>query len=280
MNQVLLAVLTLALQTPQMQVHQDVSYYDGADRDPQKHSLDLYLPGGAKDYPLIVFVHGGAWSRGDKALYARAATGLLESNFVSEGIGVAIMNYRLSPQVKHPEHARDVARAVAWAHRNSKTHGWDARKILLMGHSAGAHLASLVAVDPRFLEEQDLKTNVIRGVIAISGIYDLTRTGVVGQFIYEPVFGLAPEDLKDASPALRINSRPPPFLLLHAENDYPTADYQARWFKRALEAARGEATARMVPGQGHVDILTSLVVSGGVVLSEVNNFLNRVVSRN
>lgn len=279
MNQVLLAVLALALQSPSMQTHRDVSYYDGADRDAQKHSLDLYLPNGAKKFPLIVFVHGGAWSRGDKAFYGRAS-GMLESTFVSDGIGVAIVNYRLSPQVRHPEHARDVARAVAWVHRNSQKYGWDPQKIFLMGHSAGAHLTSLVAVDPRFLQEQGLKTNVIRGVIAISGIYDLTRTGVAGQFIYEPVFGLSPEDLKAASPALRINSKPPPFLLLHAENDYPTADYQVRWFKRALESAKGEATSRMVPGQGHVDILTSLVVSGGMVLSEVNSFLKRVASRN
>jgi acetyl esterase/lipase len=279
MNQVLLAVLTLALQTPQMQTHRDVSYYNGADRDLQKHSMDLYLPAGAKDYPLIVFVHGGAWTRGDKALYGRAS-GLLETTLIRDGVGIAIVNYRLSPRVKHPEHARDVARAVAWVHKNSQKYGWDPKKIFLMGHSAGAHLTSLVAVDPSYLREQGLNTNVIRGVIAISGIYDLTRTGVMGQFIYEPAFGLAPDDLKQASPALRINSRPPPFLLLHAENDYPTADNQVRWFKNALESAKGEATARMVPGQGHVDILSSLVVSGGVVLTEVSTFLKRVVSRN
>src|SRR5262245_20984826 len=82
----------------------DVAYYTGADADPVRHKLDLYLPEGAKDYPVLVFVHGGTWRSGRKERYAP-----LGRVFARQGIGTVVINYRLSPQVKHPAHVQDVA---------------------------------------------------------------------------------------------------------------------------------------------------------------------------
>ena len=91
-----------------------------AEADPKKHLLNLYLPQSEPTFPLAMFVHGGSWRRGDKDDRA-AAYAMLGRNLARDGIGVAVINYRLSPQVRHPEHAQDVARAVAWARRPGLT---------------------------------------------------------------------------------------------------------------------------------------------------------------
>src|SRR5262245_25453910 len=101
----------------------DVPYYEGAGADKVKNKLDLYLPKGKNEFPVLFFVHGGAWSYGDKnsifGLYQRFAT-----FWARQGVGTVVTNYRLSPGVKHPEHIKDVARAFAWTARNiGKYHG-------------------------------------------------------------------------------------------------------------------------------------------------------------
>src|SRR5262245_62590551 len=98
--------------TYSVQTVKDVVYYDGPDQHKVKHKLDLYLPKGHKDYPVLFFVHGGAWAHGDKNTFG--LYGLLGAAYARLGIGVVVTNYRLSPEVKHPEHVKDVARAFAW----------------------------------------------------------------------------------------------------------------------------------------------------------------------
>src|SRR5262245_48874078 len=87
----------------------DVTYSSAPGHDPVKHKLDLYLPDGLKDYPVVLFVHGGAWVRGDKNYLGVYRA--LGRSLARRGVGVAVTNYRLSPKVKHPEHVKDVARA-------------------------------------------------------------------------------------------------------------------------------------------------------------------------
>jgi acetyl esterase/lipase len=94
----------------------DVVYYDGEGRHKVKHKLDLYLPAGAKGFPVLLFVHGGAWLHGDKD-FGFGFYGSLAKVYARQGVGVAVTNYRLSPEVKHPEHVKDVARAVTHARK-------------------------------------------------------------------------------------------------------------------------------------------------------------------
>ena len=96
--------------------------------------------------PLVLFVHGGGWAVGDKAQYAAVGVRLARAGFV-----VAIVNYRLSPPAQHPAHAEDVARAVAWCYRQAPYYGADPERFYVIGHSSGAHLAALVALDPAYL---------------------------------------------------------------------------------------------------------------------------------
>src|SRR3954454_362280 len=155
----------------EVDVVKDVAYYDGKDADPVKHKLDLYLPQGKQDFPVLFFVHGGAWVLGDKSGHF-GLYNTLGRYYASQGIGVVVTNYRLSPGVKHPEHVKDVARAVVWTYKNVSKHGGNPDARVLIGHSAGASLVSLVTTDETYLKELGARTKIIKGLVSISGPYD------------------------------------------------------------------------------------------------------------
>ncbi len=206
----------------------DLAYFDGPGADPVKHRLDLYLPRDQKDFPVLFFVHGGAWQRGDKDQYL-GIFGLLGSLFARHGIGVVVTNYRLSPAVTHPEHVRDVARAFAWTVRNIARYGGRPDEIFLSGHSAGAHLAALLVTDEAYLKAEGTSAKDVRAVIALSGVYKLEDTW------FTSVFGRDPKVRARVSPLQLVKPGLPPFLLLYADKDFPGCDRQpARAFYQAL----------------------------------------------
>ncbi len=96
-----------------VQVIPNVVYFEGNEADKDKHKLDLYLPVGKKDFPVVFFIHGGAWTIGDRKQYIGLGRVLAR-----QGVGVVIPSYRLTPVVQHPGHIEDVARAFAWTHKN------------------------------------------------------------------------------------------------------------------------------------------------------------------
>ncbi|HJZ59149.1 MAG TPA: alpha/beta hydrolase, partial [Gemmataceae bacterium] len=96
----------------------NIAYRDDEDADPERHRLDVYAPQGQKGFPVLFFVHGGTWKSGNKNLYAA-----LGNTFARTGIGVVIINYRLSPKVVHPAHVEDVARAFAWTREHIREYG-------------------------------------------------------------------------------------------------------------------------------------------------------------
>ena len=159
-------------------VQPDLSYDLGspvpADQ-PAANSLDLYLPEGTqpKDRrPLAVYVHGGGWIRGDKANRIADKAAL----FTGAGYGFASVNYRLSPQdvfaldperIMFPDHPADVGEAIGWLDRNAARYGLDRRRILLVGHSAGAHLVSLVGTDPGYVRAHGVEPWQVIGAVAL-----------------------------------------------------------------------------------------------------------------
>ncbi len=191
----------------------DIVYYDGEGKDENKHKLDLYLPDGAKAFPVLFFVHGGAWVHGDRNTLGIYAT--LASVYVKQGIGVVVTSYRLSPAVKHPEHVKDVARAFAWTYKNIARYGGNPDKLFISGHSAGGHLVALLAADEQYLKAHELATRTIRGVVPISGVYDITDNLVPN------VFGSDEGSGKKASPLSYAKKGLPPFLIFYADKDLP-----------------------------------------------------------
>lgn len=251
----------------------NVSYYDGPDRDANKHRLDLFLPKGAQRFPTVIFVHGGAWQMGSKDGFLmlpghRAAD---HGNFFAEkGIAAVQVNYRLSPKVQHPEHIADVARSIAWVRRNIGKYGGDVDNIFIMGHSAGGHLVALAASDPKYLLAEGLTPHMIRGVIGVSGVYVLSGDLVAGgpppsdkptgaALFFAQVFGKDPAIHKQASPIAHVKKDMPPFLLAYADRDMMTLPAQAVAFHEALAAKGVQSKALLVTERSHQSILKSML---------------------
>jgi acetyl esterase/lipase len=268
----------------------NVAYYSGPGADDRRHRLDLFLPRGRHGYPVVVLVHGGAWMLGDKSccgLYSAVGDFL-----ASQGVGVVLPNYRLSPGVKHPEHIKDVARAVAWTKRHIADHGGDPDRLFLAGHSAGGHLVALLATDDSYLKAEGLSLGDLKGVIAVSGVYRIpagkfdttlggatplafrvdevaplrgdgddggkpwTRSGLpLSVNVFGPAFGDDPAVRAAASPINHVSPGLPPFLLLNAENDLPTLPDMAKDFADALRKAGAEVRQTTVRGRNHNSVM-------------------------
>ncbi len=249
--------------TYEVEVIRDLPYYDGPDFDPHKNTLDLYRPQDRSEAPVLVFVHGGGWTSGDKALY-----GFIGRTFAQRGFLTIVTNYRLSPEVTHPTHVQDVARAIAWVYRRIAQYDGDPERIVLMGHSAGGHLVSLVTLDERYLAAEGFDTTLIRGVIPISGVYDLTKMpGFVS------VFSGIPSVRWDASPVAHVDEEQPPFLILYAQFDPPTLHSQAREFFEALTKRSSEARLVEIPQRDHFTIITRVGKAGDPITDLILQFL-------
>ncbi len=225
-----------------------VAYHQGKDADAERHLLDLYLPKGQKGYPVLFFVHGGAWRMGSKNLYAP-----LGRTFAKNGIGMVVINYRLSPKVKHPAHVEDVARAFAWTHGNIGKYGGRADQIFACGHSAGGHLVALLATDESHLKAHKLSLKDIKGVLPLSGVYTILPLS-----IFEPAFGKDAKVCKDASPSNHVNGRTPPALIIYAEKDYFMLDSMAEQFCKKLKGCSCEAASLKIPNRDHISIIVMM----------------------
>ena len=234
-----------------------IPYTDGESVDSDKHKLDLYLPRDQKNYPVLMFLHGGSWRTGDRSLYTA-----LGDRLARAGIGVAIPSYRLMPQNPHPAQIEDVAAAFAWVVRNISQHGGDATRIYLSGHSAGAHLAALLALDEKYLKKFDLPRTAIRGVIAMSGIYDVEK---LDTFLVAADTG----DKRDASPVAHAHSGAPPFLISYCQWDYFGLPKQARDFTLTLKKNFVAAELLYVPGENHISELVSLGQDHGLLVDTI-----------
>lgn len=229
----------------------DIAYYEGADADPIRHKLDLYLPKGHKDFPVLFFVHGGGWIYGTKEYYG--IMGAFARSFTRNGVGVVATNYRLSPKVRHPEHIRDVARAFAWTHQHIAEHGGRSDELFVGGHSAGGHLSALLATDASYLKEHNLTLSAIRGAIPVSGVFLLPNSRV-----FDVPFGRELSHRADAAPVTHVNSDCPPFLIAYADHDFPHCDGpQAATFCKGLNSCHATATLFEVPGRNHLSIFMS-----------------------
>jgi acetyl esterase/lipase len=227
----------------------NLAYYDGQDADKKRHLLDLYLPKDHKDFPVVIFVHGGAWKFGSKDVSWHAEVGEF---FASHGIGAACINYRLSPNVKHPEHIKDVARAFDWTKKNIASHGGRPDEIFVTGHSAGGHLVALLATDDSYLKAQGCSLKDIKGVIPISGVYDIPPR------LFKDVFGEDYHDRKNASPIYHVREGLPPFLIIYADRDFPGCSKMSESFRKSLKDKKNTAELLEVEHRNHISILVKL----------------------
>jgi acetyl esterase/lipase len=231
----------------EVQTTRNIAYYQGADADPIKHRLDLYVPRGEKDRPVVLFLHGGAWVFGDKDFFGVYEA--LGKMFARHGVVAAVASYRLSPRVQHPEHVKDAARAFVWVHDNIARHGGRADRIFLCGHSAGGHLVSLLATDESYLKAEGRSLKDIQGVLPISGVYEIPDG------LFQNAFGKDAEVHRQASPLTHVHAGCPSFLVLYADKDYPFCDAASEKFARALKAKKVAARTQVIKERNHFDII-------------------------
>ena len=221
--------------SPEVEVHKDIVYTDGSPQDESKHKLDLYLPKGKRNFPVMVFLHGGFWRGGDRNLYS-----LFGNRFAKAGIGVAIPSYRLMPKNPHPAQIEDAAAAFSWVYKNIKEYGGDSTRLYLAGHSAGGHLAALLALDPDYLKTHDIPAGAIRGVASLSGVYNV---GTLKEFENAD---------DDPSPIHHVHPNAPPFLITYCQWDYLELPKQARDFAEELKKKFVGVKLDFIPGENHI----------------------------
>lgn len=244
---------------PATQIVHDLCYTSTAPCDTPKHTLDLYRPG-ASGWPVIVFVHGGNWDSGDKNHRAGGADVYANIGrfYAARGIGVAVINYRLQPGVPWQAQVDDVRAAVTWVRSNIGQQGGQADRVFLMGHSAGAHLVSMVALTTPAAS--------VRGVIAVSGAaLDLTdeqtyQLGADRDFYRQRFQGddAGGEWRRRASPALLVNASAPPFLILYATGETRALQRQSQVLNSALKNAGVKSELTPIPGESHTRIVLAL----------------------
>lgn len=258
-----------------MRVARNVAYAQVEGVDPNLLSLDAYAPSEGKDMPVMVFVHGGGWRKGDKGNGGTVKA----RHFVEAGWVYVSVNYRLSPAVRHPVHVQDVAAAIAHVHANVARWGGDPRRIHVMGHSAGAHLAALVATDGSYLKAHGLGLDTLRGVVLLDGagydIPDLLRDPrPVQAAMYKGAFGKDPEGWKSASPIAHVAADQgiPAFLILPIAMRAESCAQSER-LAAALKAAGVRAEVRPAPGKTHGTINSEFGFAGDEPTGQAMEFL-------
>lgn len=233
--------------------YRDIPYRELPGVEPSLLSLDIYQPVGVTSCPVVVYFHGGAWSAGDKS---GASVATVKAPFMaSNGFLFVSANYRLSPAVRHPTHVEDAAHAVAFVHNHAASYGGDPSRLFVMGHTAGAHLAALLATDARHLQLAGKSMDILKGAVLIDGTaYDVPRAIGADTALAaacERAFGTDEIAQADASPLLHAGeadgSRLPPFLIIHVPQDG-----EARRQSEVLAAILGDsgAEAELVTAEG------------------------------
>src|SRR5262245_49447117 len=212
----------------------------------QRQVLDVYAPEGAKNLPVVFWIHGGGWQSGDKTMVA-----LKPKAFVDAGFIFVSINHRLLPTVDMGSISRDVASALGWVHKNIATRGGDPTRLLVMGHSSGGQLAALMCTDDRYAKAEGYSLKAIKGCVPVDAdTFDIpaiievaeTRARVhqlpLPTYGHRQKFGNDPAKHRHFSPVTHVapNKGIPPFLILHIGGN-PDTTAQAHRLADVLGAA-------------------------------------------
>jgi acetyl esterase/lipase len=234
-----------------------------------RRRLDVYLPDReSASRPLIVFWYGGSWTKGDKDQYRFVGAALALRGYVT-----VLPDYRVYPDVKFPDFMDDAALALKWAQDNAVRLNADPQRIYVMGHSAGAHIAALLALDTRYLERVGGDPRRIRGLIGMSGPYALAPDTQ----LLRTIFG-APFTAADWQPVQFVTAASPPALLLHGSADRVVWISHSEKLEATLREAGVAVELRRYAGASHADPVAALSVPGrsrAPVLDDISAFVSR-----
>lgn len=235
-------------------------------------TLDIWRAEGASNgdkRPVLIFWHGGGWVKGARADYAFAGRA-----FARQGFVVVIPDYRKVPEVRFPAFVQDGAEAVAWVRDNIARFGGDPQRIAFSGHSAGAHTAVLLALDPRWLKAAEVDPGIVKAVLGLSGPYDFypfTTKRSIDAMSHYP-------DPKLTQPIEQARADAPPMLLVTSTKDETVRPRNAINLSKRLRALGAPAELINYRGLDHEEVVMALSVpfrSKGPVLQDSVAFLNR-----
>ena len=237
----LVFVVALLPHAQAQDVKSDIPYADKADK---LQMLDVYSPKGARSLPVVFWIHGGGWQTGDKSDVQIKPQAFLDKGFVFVSI-----NYRLWPAVDMGTIIRDVAKAAHWVHEHIAEFGGDPKRLLVMGHSAGAQLAAIVCTDDRYLKTEGLSLDIVKGCVPVDGdTFDVPAIIEVAETRWRvhnlpkskaghrEKFGNDPEKHKDFSAVSHVTKGKgiPPFFILHVSG-HPDTTAQAQRLGNVLK---------------------------------------------
>jgi acetyl esterase/lipase len=259
-------------------IQRDISY---AEPKNVRQTLDVYAPPNANNQPIVFWIHGGGWVRGDKS-----EVKMKPAAFVDRGYVFVAINYRFVPSATIGEITGDVARALHWVHRNAGQYGGDPNSIFVMGHSAGAQLAALVCIDDRYLKAEGLSLQMFKGCVPVDGdTYDVaTQVRMAEEVQQRPYFDSHRRKfgheaaLKDLSAVTHVarDKGIPPFLIVHVA-DYPEfrTGLQSHLLADRLIHHGGVSTKVLsVPGKTHVTLDADLGSPGDTTTDAIMLFIS------
>jgi acetyl esterase/lipase len=238
-----------------------------------RQRLDVYQPRGAQaDRPVVIFWYGGSWLRGERSQYRFVGAALAERGFVT-----VLPDYRLFPNVRFPGFVDDGARAVAWVQQHAREFGGDPNRIVLMGHSAGGHMAAFLAFNHESLERAGAKPESIVGLVGLSGPYALEPNSRVLHEIFANPYTEA-----DWQPVRFVDASSPPALLVHGSKDGVVSVEHTRELSEALRKNNVHVETQILDGRGHADSVapfTLVLRYRAPVLEETVQFIESVTSQ-
>ena len=260
--------------------HDNLVYFQGAGADSERNSLEVFAPENQVRAPVAILLHGGGWTAGHRRI---AAIEHIAEWLAARGVIAVTVGYRLVPNVPPTEQPWDVAHGVNWIYRHIDEYGGDPARLVLLGHSAGAHLASLVACDRSYLDELGAPPGVPAGVIALANAFDLRDNGKpvnpLAQRMVLSVFGTDAERRARLSPVLFVKAGVPPFLIMRGKGDHLVPAEQAGEMATAIRAAGGTAEVKLVGGRGHVTLFHQMTEPGDAAAEAVLRFIREIKPR-
>ena len=224
--------------------------------------------------PVLIFDHGGSWRNGSKEIYP-----FLGERFALEGYVTLIINYRLAPENPFPSFVQDAALAVKWAKENVQNFAGDPNRIYLAGHSAGAHIVAMLALDAQYLKAVNLERNAVRAVVGMAGPYDIAAVFPQSPAL-QAVFGSDPKAWAATQPINFVDGTNPPMLLQHGLRDTTVNYQQSIELQQKILEKDGKVELKTYPKLEHEELIGAVSLSAEAsldpsVVPDIVNFLKR-----
>ncbi|MEM7029087.1 MAG: alpha/beta hydrolase [Chloroflexota bacterium] len=222
--------------------------------------LDVYTPATGNNHPVLIFIHGGSWYKYQKELFATVAM-----RFLPEDMVVVVPDYTLHPHAKCQKMATEVAAASVWTLENIAQYGGDPQRVVISGHSAGAHLMMLAMADPQFLSQFGHTSTDFAGMIGLSGVYDIAAQDRFGLEIGASVTIMravvdGPDNFAQRSPIHHIHAELPPILLIHGANDRVVQPHMSQDLHAAIKNVGGQSQLKIYDQADHTNYVFEAVM--------------------